>query len=77
MRFSRRKETEVPDVVLFNEMPDVLTVAETARLIRLTENTVYGLVHSGELAATRVGRRILVTKAAVLVFLGVSAPTAG
>jgi excisionase family DNA binding protein len=61
----------------FDEMPDVLTVAEIAKMIRLTENKVYELVKSGEIAGVRVGRRILVTKAAVLTFLGVSTTTTG
>jgi excisionase family DNA binding protein len=33
-----------------------LTVAEVAELMRVSRMTVYRLVHSGELAAVRVGR---------------------
>jgi excisionase family DNA binding protein len=33
-----------------------LTVAEVAAIMRLSKMTVYRLVHSGELAAVRVGR---------------------
>jgi excisionase family DNA binding protein len=33
-----------------------LTVAEVARMMRVSKMTVYRLVHSGELPAVRVGR---------------------
>jgi excisionase family DNA binding protein len=43
---------------------DALTVAEVASIMRLPKTTVYQLIHSGELEATRVGRsfRIPATK---------------
>ena len=33
-----------------------LTVAEVAAVLRLSKMTVYRMVHSGELPATRIGR---------------------
>ena len=38
----------------------LLTVAEVAGILRLSEKTVYGLVKTGQLPAKRVGRRIKV-----------------
>ncbi|MBA3524071.1 MAG: helix-turn-helix domain-containing protein [Geodermatophilaceae bacterium] len=42
-----------------------LTVAEVASLMRVSKMTVYRLVHSGELAAVRVGRSFRVPERAV------------
>jgi excisionase family DNA binding protein len=42
-----------------------LTVAEVATLMRVSRMTVYRLVHSGELAAVRVGRSFRVPEQAL------------
>ena len=39
-----------------------LTVAEVAAVMRVSEMTVYRLVHSGELPAVRVGRSFRVSE---------------
>ena len=39
-----------------------LTVAEVATVMRVSKMTVYRLVHSGEMAAIRVGRSFRVTE---------------
>ncbi|GAA3365025.1 MULTISPECIES: helix-turn-helix domain-containing protein [Saccharopolyspora] len=39
-----------------------LTVAEVARLMRVSKMTVYRLVHAGELPAARVGRSFRVAE---------------
>lgn len=44
---------------------DFLTVAEVAAAMRVSKMTVYRLVHSGELAAVRVGRSFRVPEHAV------------
>jgi excisionase family DNA binding protein len=36
--------------------PEFVTVAEVARIMRVSKMTVYRLVHSGELTTTRIGR---------------------
>ena len=46
-----------------------LTVAEVATLMRVSKMTVYRLVHSGELAAVRVGRSFRVSERAVHEYL--------
>ena len=46
-----------------------LTVAEVAALMRVSKMTVYRLVHSGELAAVRVGRSFRVPETAVHAYL--------
>jgi excisionase family DNA binding protein len=46
-----------------------LTVAEVAGLMRVSKMTVYRLVHSGDLAAVRVGRSFRVPEHAVHAYL--------
>ena len=46
-----------------------LTVAEVATIMRVSKMTVYRLVHSGELAAVRVGRSFRVPAHAVHAYL--------
>ena len=47
----------------------VLTVAEVAGVMRVSKMTVYRLVHSGELAAHRIGRSFRVPAPAVTAYL--------
>ncbi|AWN24265.1 transcriptional regulator [Deinococcus irradiatisoli] len=47
----------------------VLTVTEVASQLRIGRAAAYALVHSGQLKAVRVNRRILVPKAALDDFL--------
>jgi excisionase family DNA binding protein len=60
------------------ESPHVLlTVAETAALLRTTPKAVYAMIERGQLAGVvRVGRRVLVDRVRLLAALGVlrSAP---
>jgi excisionase family DNA binding protein len=49
-----------------------VTVAEVASLMRVSKMTVYRLVHSGELAAVRVGRSFRVPESAVHDYLKTS-----
>ncbi|MEO6956164.1 MAG: helix-turn-helix domain-containing protein [Antricoccus sp.] len=44
---------------------DFMTVAEVAKVMRVSKMTVYRLVHSGELPAVRVGRSFRVRQSAV------------
>lgn len=46
-----------------------LTVAEVAAVMRVSKMTVYRLVHSGELAAVRVGRSFRVPEDTVNEYL--------
>ena len=47
----------------------LMTVAEVAAVMRVSKMTVYRLVHSGELAAVRVGRSFRVTEEDVNAYL--------
>jgi excisionase family DNA binding protein len=52
---------------IMTELPDVrfLTVAEVAKLMRVSKMTVYRLVHAGELPAVRFGHSYRVPESAV------------
>jgi excisionase family DNA binding protein len=47
------------------DLPDVLTVEEAGRVLRVGRNSAYELVRSGRIASKRVGRRMLVPRTAV------------
>lgn len=47
------------------DLPDVMTVEEAARFLRLARSTAYDAVHRGEIPTFRVGRRIRVSKLAL------------
>jgi excisionase family DNA binding protein len=45
--------------------PEVLTVEETAQVLRLSRQSAYEAVKAGDIPAIRVGRRLLVPRAAL------------
>lgn len=51
------------------EQVQFLTVAEVAKLMRVSKMTVYRLVHAGELPAARVGRSFRVAESDVHAYL--------
>ncbi|MBW6396162.1 helix-turn-helix domain-containing protein [Thermus sp. SYSU G05001] len=48
-----------------NDLPPVMNVPETAELLRVSQSTVWRLIRGGRLRATRIGRRVLITRQAV------------
>jgi excisionase family DNA binding protein len=52
-----------------DHLPDVMTVEETATLLRISRGLAFAAVRSGEIPSVRVGRRILVPKARLLAWL--------
>jgi excisionase family DNA binding protein len=54
-----------------------LTVAEVAKVMRVSKMTVYRLVHAGELPAARVGRSFRVAERDVHAYLESAYYTAG
>ena len=51
------------------EPPEVMTVREVAAFLRLDRKTVYDAAARGELPARRVGRRLVVSRAALVAWL--------
>ena len=53
-----------------NSLPLLLTVSETATLLRTTRKAVYAMIERGLLpGVTRIGRRVLLRNADLLEFL--------
>lgn len=44
------------------EIPDFLTVKDLQKLLRVSLNTCYGLIHSGEIRAKTVGRQLRIPR---------------
>jgi excisionase family DNA binding protein len=55
--------------------PKFWTVAELATLFRTSKMTVYREIHTGNLAATQIGRSFRVPDAAVTTYLNPATPT--
>lgn len=55
----------------------VYSVVEAAELLGIGRSTAYELVASGELATTRLGRRVLVSRPTLTALLGVEPPLPG
>lgn len=53
---------------------EVLTVIESARLLRIGRNAVYEAIHRGEIPHFKIGRSIRVPKAGLLQLLGANLP---
>lgn len=52
-----------------SELPEVCNVRDVAAYLRVAENSVYAAIRTGELPAVRLGRRLLVSKTALLLWL--------
>ena len=53
-----------------SDMPTVLTVEETARVLRIGRSAAYAAVRAGELPAIRVGRCLRVPRCRLAAMLG-------
>ena len=55
---------------LFADKPDVISVKQAAQALGLSESTIRRKTITGELRSVKVGTRTLITKTAMLEFLG-------
>ena len=53
----------------FEDIPSVLTVKDLQRLLRVSLNTAYALVRSGEIRAKTVGRQLRIPRSEFLRYL--------
>ena len=58
------------------QLPVNLNVAETARLMRVTENHIRKLLRDGELRGKKIGKGWIIPKAHVLTYLEIVEETA-
>ncbi|MBK6291628.1 MAG: helix-turn-helix domain-containing protein [Candidatus Kapabacteria bacterium] len=54
------------------QLPDLLSINETADYLRVTRTTVNRLIRSGALTGTHVGRRHLITRKSIENYLALS-----
>ncbi len=47
---------------MFKNEPDILTVPDVIRLLRIGKNTVYSLIKDGSIASIKQGKKIIVPK---------------
>jgi len=50
-------------------LPDVLTVQEFAKVMRIGRNSAYEAVRRGDVGSIRIGRRVVIPRVAVLTLL--------
>ena len=49
----------------FNHLPEILTVDEVAAYLRIGRSSVYSAIHAKTIPSVRIGKRILISKAAI------------
>ena len=54
---------------MFKDEPEVLTVPEVAKMLRIGKNKTYDIVREGRLRTVKVGGKFLVPKLRVIEFL--------
>lgn len=54
---------------MLKDQPEVLTVIEASKILRLGKNKTYDLVNSGRLSSIKVGGKIIVPKTCLVAFL--------
>ena len=51
------------------QIPEVLTPAEVAKVLRIGKSSMYKLVKQGDIASLRVGRKIIIPKQAISTYI--------
>ncbi len=54
---------------MLNKYPDVLTVDDICKILRIGRNSAYKLLQSGKIPSRRLRGKYIVPKAGVIVFL--------
>ena len=54
---------------MFKNEPDVLTVPDVVRLLKLGKNTVYKLIKDGTINSIKMGKKIIIPKVCLIEFL--------
>lgn len=55
--------------VRIDDLPDVLTVTQLAKVLRISKNTAYKLIREGRIRIKRLGRIIRISKHDLLIFV--------
>lgn len=54
---------------ILKDQPEVLTVPEVARIMRMGRNKVYSLINNGRISSIKIGGKIIVPKIYLIDFL--------
>lgn len=57
---------------MFDNFSDIVNVADVCKMLRISKQTAYTLIRSGELPSKRIGRIYRIRKADVISFLKAS-----
>jgi excisionase family DNA binding protein len=66
LKTPRRRATATEPPPRLEDLPDVLSPEQAARVLRVSVNTFYALIHAGRIPHLRLGRNIRVLKSALL-----------
>lgn len=66
---ARDRNKAARNALRLDALPDVLTVVEFARLMRIGRNSAYEAIRRGDVGSVRIGRRVVVPRTAVLALL--------
>lgn len=58
---------------ILENCPDILTVMEAAKVLRVGRSTMYKLVGNGEIKCVKIGRKLLIPKKCLQSFLELTA----
>ncbi len=61
--------TERNCLSLLKDEPEVMTVLEAAKVLRIGKNKTYDLINSGRLSSIKIGGKIIVPKMCIVSFL--------
>ena len=54
---------------IFNEYPDVITIQDIQKLLRISRHAAYELIHSGQIPSRKIGRIYRILKTDLIRFL--------
>ena len=57
------------DNILFSEYPDVVTVDDLQKMLKIGRNSAYDILKSGLIKTIKVGKRYIIPKLSVINFL--------
>lgn len=60
------------DITNLDDVPLVISVAELARIMRVSRNTAYEIVRSGQIQSIRTGAQIRIPKNALKKYLNIA-----
>lgn len=55
--------------IMFDEYKDIITVKELCQMLRISKNTAYELIHSGQIKSIKVKRQIRISKQSIIAYL--------